>query len=406
MSSAARTTRLADVTSQPDSAPAPRTRPRNRRDLIVRAAIGLFYRTGYADVSMSEIAGAVGVQPSALYRHFPSKSSLFLAAARASLTPTADALLDLGTQPRDATLHQLARVTLAHREAGVLWQREARLLPAEIRDEVRTELRRVARQLTEHLAADRTELSPDQADLLAWAALAAMSSISFHQLQLPENDFEALIYDILDRITATRLPEASIAGTVAIPAPGLSPRTRREQLLRQASRLFATSGYSAVTIDDIGKAAGIAGPSIYNHFESKQDLLIAALDRSNEWLWMELDDALATARTEADALGSLLDSYLRLATRRPDLVNFLVSDLRQLPESYRHRARQSQHDYITEWSHLVGAIRPDLDPTAARIQVQAAIMIITNCVQTPHLTRLPDLTTALRSVAISLLQCS
>lgn len=384
------------------SAPARGTRPRNRRALIVAAATDLFYRVGYAGVSMSDIAEAVNVAPSALYRHFPGKSELFVAAARATLAPTAELLAASGDTPSKELMGRLAVVTLANRQTGVLWQREARLLPAEVRREIRGDLRQVARLLGGRIGQDRPELSAEHANLLAWSVLAGISSVSFHQLQLPPTRFEALLADILNRIASTHLPDPPAADGAAAGA-GLVPRTRRERVLREASVLFAGRGYTAVTVDDIGEVAGIAGPSVYNHFASKQDLLVATLQRGNEWLWMELDGALAAASDEADALRRLLSSYVRLVTRRSDLVDVVVSDLRQLPEADMHRARQSQHDYITEWSELLRAVRGDLDAVAARIQVQAALMVVNDGAHTPHLARTPGFARAIEAVAAGLL---
>lgn len=388
-------TRLTAV-AQP--APARGTRPRNRRALIVTAATELFYRVGYAGVSMSDIASAVNVAPSALYRHFPGKTDLFVAVARAALAPTAECLAAAGDMPQEQLMRELAVVTLAHREAGVLWQRESRLLPVDVRHEVRGDLRELARLMAERIGRDRPELPPEHADLLAWSALAALSSVSFHQLQLPPARFEAVLSDVLLRITTTPVPDAVATGDAG-PGPGLVSRTRRERVLREASVLFASRGYAAVTVDDIGEAVGIAGPSVYNHFASKQDLLLAALDRGNEWLWMELDTALSAATDEADALRRLLGSYVRLATQRSDMVDVVLGDLRQLPEADQHRARQSQHDYVAEWSALLRAVRPDLDAVAARIHVQAALMVVNDGAHTPHLARRPGFAVAIQAVA-------
>lgn len=43
---------------------------------VLKAALRRFARTGYAAVSMREIATDVGVQPGALYNHFPTKQDI------------------------------------------------------------------------------------------------------------------------------------------------------------------------------------------------------------------------------------------------------------------------------------------------------------------------------------------
>ena len=57
-------------------APAPRRRPRDRRDRILAAADVRFRRDGYHDTSMSDVASDVGIGASALYRHVRTKQEL------------------------------------------------------------------------------------------------------------------------------------------------------------------------------------------------------------------------------------------------------------------------------------------------------------------------------------------
>src|SRR5262249_10408318 len=52
-----------------------------RREDILDAAVALFARQGFANSDMQELADAVGVGKGTLYRYFPSKDELFLAAA-------------------------------------------------------------------------------------------------------------------------------------------------------------------------------------------------------------------------------------------------------------------------------------------------------------------------------------
>lgn len=69
---------MVSTDSRATRGPARGTRPANRRQLIVRAAEDLFYRKGYAKVGMGEVAEAVAIGPSALYRHFRGKQDLLV----------------------------------------------------------------------------------------------------------------------------------------------------------------------------------------------------------------------------------------------------------------------------------------------------------------------------------------
>lgn len=57
---------------------------------------------------------------------------------------------------------------------------------------------------------------------------------------------------------------------------------RRDHLVETALRLFNEGGYHATGIDKILAEAGCAKMTLYNHFESKDDLILAALKCRDE----------------------------------------------------------------------------------------------------------------------------
>ena len=52
----------------------------------------------------------------------------------------------------------------------------------------------------------------------------------------------------------------------------------KRRILDQALELFATRGYDAVSMGDIGRAVGIKAPSLYNHFPGKQAIFEAIVE--------------------------------------------------------------------------------------------------------------------------------
>lgn len=391
---------------RPGLAPPPRgTRPRNRRALIINAVTDLFYRRGYEHVSMGDIADAVAIGPSALYRHFPGKQQLLFAVIMDGLAPVRELLADSDFTDRATALPALARLALDHRELGVLWQREARHIAAEDRAELRDELREFGRATAALIGAARPELSSAGADLLAWVMSAIFISPSFHHLDLPRPDYERVLAEFAGTVLDTELP-AGFAPAPSAPrdAPKLAPSSRREALLAQAVRMFAARGYAGVGIEDIGAAVGIAGPSIYNHVGSKLELLETAFGRGSAALYLDMNNIYATAATPADALRRLTRSYVEFAGRNHHLVDLMITEDEHLPEDERHRARQAQHAYIDEWVHLLRQVHGDFDPTTARIRVQAALTVANDAARTRHLRSNPGVAAALEDICTRLLR--
>ena len=60
------------------------------------------------------------------------------------------------------------------------------------------------------------------------------------------------------------------------------PSDRREHLLDTALSLFRTGGFHATGIDKILAKAGVAKMTLYNHFRSKDELILAALRRRDD----------------------------------------------------------------------------------------------------------------------------
>lgn len=56
--------------------------------------------------------------------------------------------------------------------------------------------------------------------------------------------------------------------------------SRKEDILKAAVTVFAHKGYYRATTADIAKKASISQPYVYNFFDNKEELLIAALIRS------------------------------------------------------------------------------------------------------------------------------
>ncbi len=89
----------------------------------------------------------------------------------------------------------------------------------------------------------------------------------------------------------------------------------RERLISEANTLFYEHGFHAIGLDRVLDAAGVTKTTFYNHFESKDDLVIAVLverDRKEltEWLGIMHAKGGADPRARILALFDLLEDWL------------------------------------------------------------------------------------------------
>ena len=62
----------------------------------------------------------------------------------------------------------------------------------------------------------------------------------------------------------------------------MAKSSKREQLLQAALELFCKKGYHGVGVDSISAKAGITKKTLYHHFKSKDEMILAALRHYEE----------------------------------------------------------------------------------------------------------------------------
>lgn len=85
----------------------------------------------------------------------------------------------------------------------------------------------------------------------------------------------------------------------------------RERILRSAYELFSRRGVRGVGIDEVIERAGVAKATLYRHFRSKDDLVLAFLERREQlWTrdWVEAE-ARRRGRTPEERLLAIFDAF-------------------------------------------------------------------------------------------------
>jgi AcrR family transcriptional regulator len=101
----------------------------------------------------------------------------------------------------------------------------------------------------------------------------------------------------------------------ASPQPGQSPGPR-ERTLGAAYDLFRRHGAHSIGIDRIVAVAGVAKMTLYRYFRSKDELVIATLERREEawttnWLIREIEARAGTPAEQLIAVFDVFDEWFR-----------------------------------------------------------------------------------------------
>lgn len=160
-----------------------------------------------------------------------------------------------------------------------------------------------------------------------------------------------------------------------------APATRREQILREAARLFAARGFHGVGVDEIGAAVGISGPGLYRHFPGKDAMLTELLVGISERLLAGGLRCVAAEGSPDGVLDALISRHIDFALDDRSLIVLHDRELDRLPEGERKRVRQLQRQYVELWVDALRKAAPTMGEPVARASVHAVFGLLNS---TPH----------------------
>jgi AcrR family transcriptional regulator len=105
---------------------------------------------------------------------------------------------------------------------------------------------------------------------------------------------------------------------IETPAPPPTSRARA-RILETAATLFYQEGVRAVGVDLVVERSGVAKTSLYRHFATKDDLVVAFLEQEDAEYWANWNAVAAKAGTEAE---DKLLAHLRFIARHVAGANY------------------------------------------------------------------------------------
>jgi TetR/AcrR family transcriptional regulator, cholesterol catabolism regulator len=140
------------------------------------------------------------------------------------------------------------------------------------------------------------------------------------------------------------------------------------RIIDAAARLFHERGFSAVTMQDIGRAVGLSKAGLYHHCPSKDRLLGEIVRLAGELLLRQLETAKSSAEssgqrvrmfviTRMEIIARYQDFFAVIWQERPFINRADFADIVRMAQVYRGGVRRLIENGIKD-----GEIRSEVDP--------------------------------------------
>jgi AcrR family transcriptional regulator len=136
--------------------------------------------------------------------------------------------------------------------------------------------------------------------------------------------------------------------------------TRRDNrlgaVLDAAARCFCQRGYDAASMRDIAKDAGMKAGSLYYHFPSKSELLVAVHEEGIRKISTEVNKAIDFSGTAREHLQAAMIAHLESLLGGGDYGQVVIRELPELNAEQRKRLIALRDEYENIFKQLVDAL--------------------------------------------------
>jgi len=140
-----------------------------------------------------------------------------------------------------------------------------------------------------------------------------------------------------------RKNQVTRSNTSATPQREKSKRSRRGRIVFTAAQLFSKLGYHAASTRRIASEAGLSEGTIFNHFKSKQEILIAILRDMYEEMITSAQEGLEPLTDTRERLELLALNHLQHISRDNGLLIRMI---------HIHHGLDVHQDYLSEESFI------------------------------------------------------
>lgn len=187
--------------------------------------------------------------------------------------------------------------------------------------------------------------------------------------------------------------------------PPERPGKAKRRILDAAARLFHERGFARCTVRELADAVGILSGSLFHHFRSKDEILLAVMEE----VIAEMDATLAEALAQAEDTESRLRALIRTQLQfihgpRGHATAVLMYEWGALSPEGQARLLEGRARYFRRWEDVLEEARraglTGTDPTVLRQLIHGAVVWTANWYQPDGAVPLEELEQAVVSLVL------
>lgn len=132
----------------------------------------------------------------------------------------------------------------------------------------------------------------------------------------------------------------------------MKQETRKDEIINTAAKLFKEKGYSAVTMRDLARAMGIKAASLYNHINSKQDILKAIIISIAEEFTSGMNGIIQSQESNISKLKSIVKLHVNITSYNTNGMASLNNDWMHLEDQLEYYLKL-RNEYETNFLSII-----------------------------------------------------
>ena len=127
----------------------------------------------------------------------------------------------------------------------------------------------------------------------------------------------------------------------------------RDDILDAAAQVFRQKGFHGASMQDIAEAVSLQKASLYHHVTSKQEILLALLDRALEMLIEYIGQISSEVKPADVKLRAMIHAYLTALAENTDLTSVLLFEHRSLDKKSHSRHVPQRDKFEALWRDVL-----------------------------------------------------